>query len=30
MDAGDGAFTAYASVVDNLSGDAVFVPALGY
>jgi hypothetical protein len=29
MDAGDGAFTAYASVVDNLSGDAVFVPAVG-
>jgi len=26
-DAGDGAFVAYASVVDNLSGDAVFIPS---
>lgn len=26
-DGGDGAFVAYASVVDNLSGDAVFIPS---
>ena len=27
QDGGDGAFAAYASVVDNLSGDAVFIPS---
>jgi hypothetical protein len=27
LDGGDGAFAAYASVVDNLSGDAVFIPS---
>jgi hypothetical protein len=26
---GDGAYTAYASVVDNRSGDAIFIPAAG-
>jgi len=30
MDSGTGAFTAYASVVDNRSGDAIFIPAAGY
>jgi hypothetical protein len=30
MDGGDGAYVAYASIVDNLSGDAIYVPAMSY
>jgi len=30
MDSGNGAYTAYASIIDNRSGDAIFVPAMAY
>jgi hypothetical protein len=30
LTAGDGEFTVYASVIDNLSGDAIYIPASGH